>query len=1365
MSLFKSPKLWTPSGNRTPPRILRRPDARGLVTPLLDTAPLGDEVDYSDLQILSSSRVYEENAPGEVRYFMYELASKTPVDEDYEHFFKAVRFLRITRVPRYLRQSIGNGPNAIFEQQRDLLSALRENDVLFTQVISRLPNTPLIFAWGVQAIGETPLQAQANADEAFAVLRFQVEGVYQQLKYVPITLQEGEALTLAQTQWNNIAMARGRPVPAGTTGGANALLDGNRTDVESTNNQLESFIRGMADKSFLLTLTTVPINPIDMSRAWRNISEKLSAVRSDQEGSRSFSASVAIPLAMGSVLGRTEGDGHTTGTGLGDTTTHGTNESLADSTSTSHTQGVSHSDAVGHTLGTSQANSITHGQSLSDAINQGTTLGDAINRQTSDAVSISQGASIAESQQQGISESVGTSASESVGEAQSVQRGESATVSASRSLGESASQAYSWNTSRADASSINVGQSEGFSRSFADSLNQSFSDSWSRSNTFHDSIGVGETWGVSSSLYEGLYQGSATTQQTAGFGRQLSVGENFGHTTGAATTETSGTNASRSVSEGLSHTLTQGVGGSDSLTRSATNTVGESHSQSVSQSDTLSRTNTIGQSHTTGLSRSEGITAGRNIGESLTTAEALGRSSSLAQNVGNTQAVGQSLANTDTQGASQSQTTTSTAGTSSSNTQGVGQTATRGISSAQAQALSSSDAFMTSMARSASTNTSFGVAPALGLITTKRIFDEGKRSLGDLIENQRKRYEEGLNGAWLYQLSLVCPDSETLAGGAGLLKSAFWGAGAAGPQPQPFHVVRITDPEEKERLLQHTRAYSTYRRRELQRDLIEPFHFSSFLTNGEGSSFSHPPILESIGLLAQHDSMPVFAQPSDRQDRDIYMGHIINGERDEVTNTRFSLDISELEHVLISGYTGSGKTTSLLRFISEAARVHKEIVIQDPSNTHQQIVKKVPAGILALDWKSDLRNVMTAIPPNEINERFKFFSMSKPHLGRFRFNILALPDPNISPSEWINTVADLFMTSYELGEFARSLVWEAINDLYNVNRLEDHTLLDAIYEGDELVRPAYILPALEENEIPHGGIGLDAAGNEVANVFTCPDLSRLVSMQHVAVWMISKIEFAGTQEGARLLGTNYRDRAQTSYRRLMALSPGADNLLGELFAADPDLNTKRSLTVKDLVDPDKGLVTVIEADGLDNANRTFVLSGILLAVWRYGQYHGDGVFNQNGEGPGTFVVMEESHEIFGSHAGDEGHETSNTRNSMFESIFRRARSLGMHLVAVTQNPSSLPISVTAACSTVITHSVLGEADRKTIMSLFNWVLGIGQHYREYRYLGEMQQGNALIRLNAINSFLDVAPVHIRVDPTENRRVTDDQLLRLTSRGN
>jgi energy-coupling factor transporter ATP-binding protein EcfA2 len=520
---------------------------------------------------------------------------------------------------------------------------------------------------------------------------------------------------------------------------------------------------------------------------------------------------------------------------------------------------------------------------------------------------------------------------------------------------------------------------------------------------------------------------------------------------------------------------------------------------------------------------------------------------------------------------------------------------------------------------------------------------------------------------------------------------------------------------------------------------------------------THPPTAEAVGLLAQVDSMPVFAMPADRQDRDLYLGHIINGERAQVTAQRFGIDIDETTHVLAAGTTGSGKTTMLKRLLVELAGQEREIVdVHDGEVTR----RTARAGALVIDWGAErtYRGLAHLVGP----DRFRLWDLADRRVGGFRFNLLSLPDENMDPMEWCGTVADLFMISYGLGEYARNIFFEIASDLYSANRLEPYVLRPEVVDGDGvLIRDAVILPAVAESELGEGTVAVDVDGVRVANVRTHPQLSRLVGLEHIAVVVAARIEEGATSAGRAMGGSAMQDRLQTVWRRIMNFAPGAP--LQPLVAADRSLSDMGGVRISDLVNPDQGWFSILEVDGLDQTNRRLILGGIVQSLFRWGQHLGGGGLDHHGKGPGTWLVLEEAHELFGENSAAEDREAASTRVAVWTTLYRRARQLGLHVVGAVQNPAEVPNSILGNCSTIISHQVQTEEDKRTIASLFNWMAAIGQHYRETRYLGEMAMGHCLVRLAPKSSYLQAAPVHVAIDPPVLPRISDELAVRLSGK--
>lgn len=886
-------------------------------------------------------------------------------------------------------------------------------------------------------------------------------------------------------------------------------------------------------------------------------------------------------------------------------------------------------------------------------------------------------------------------------------------------------------------------------------------DSSSFDTSSGSSSNVGGGFGVSGSQGSNTSAGSSYgANSSSSLSSGLTTGSSV--TSGSSLTDTTGTSAStggsQSTAAGASQSSAVGVSQSTAVGVSQSSAVGVSQSTAVG----VSQSSAVGVSQSTALGVSQSTSLGTTSTVGGSQSSAVGVSQSVADGVSNSVARSAS----DTAGQTMSRGATSGTnenwGSSTTSTRGTSDTATNGASNASSSNQAINDAYAVAMTRSAAHTGSLGAVPSFGVTTTKITENAGKRVLGDVIEAQMRRYLEGIeSGAFFYQLFLTCPDAATLAGGAGLMKSAFWGArssDATARLPQPFHVITDFDPAEAERLQTHAQLFTSYRKREPRTELIEPFLYSTYVTPYELAAFCHPPTAESVGLLAVHDSMPVLAMPADRAAREMTLGRIVNGERGAVSEQGFGVDVSELlSHVLISGVSGSGKTTTLMKLLFEASRVRRRLLRTRPGNPLPE-ERVIPAGILAIDWMRNLRALVQVVEP----ERFRFYSVARPELGEFRWNPLAVPSDDMDPADWLALQADNFVASMNLGEFGRALISEMLDDLYRANRLEDHVLRPEVRSPEgQILSDAIVLPALDPATLPPGAVQFDATGQQVANVYTYPALSRTVGMQHLAIAVLAKVEEAATPEGARLYGTAMRDRIQSLYRRVQYFLPGQK--LAEMLTFDPNLTSRVCLSVGDLVDPDRGLVSVLETDGLDMANRRLVIGSVLLAVYRFGLHYGEGTFDHRGDGPGTFVVLEEAHELLGERAEDEDVASASTRTALYSSLFRRARALGLRLIAVAQNPGDLDESITSNTSTVFIHRCYAKADRERAFSLLNWSNQIGQQQREYRYLGEMPTGYCIARLDARESWLESAPVQFLTDPAPISKLSDEDMLRWVQR--
>jgi len=1351
MSIFTGRRkgLYIPGSTATQ---LRGPDPRAMIATVPDSRPLPGEIDYDDLEIVSSWKEFDPQEPDSVKYMCYHIRQRLPHQSDTIEFYKAIRFIRLTRVPRYLKSAGAASGPGVFTQMRDVLVALREKNVLFCHLITKSPTLPLIFAYGVQATGATIDEAQLLTDDAYAALSVNLDGTYQQLEYKPLSAHEAQSITDYQSQWTHIAVARGRPVPQGASLGSSSMFDGNRTDVENTNNQLESFIRGMSDKSFMLSMVTVPMSAADLTLAWKNLADTTTKIKSEIRSTRGMAAGIALPLGMGAGLSHTGTDSHglTSTDTLGGSTSHqvstsdGTAHTLTDThstgTSQTTTSGLSHSDGSSSTdTGT---HTVTAGTSATDTTGHTATAG------TSEGTSSSHGTSATDTT--GHTDTTGSNSSVAVG--QNVSQASGVTTNQSVASGSTAS--ANWAEQSGHSASTGHTLTSGSSASDGHSTSSGYSTGVSTGGGVSQGGSVSSGGGVNGGIP--FLSGGQNTSTGYNSGDNQTVGNSAGHYQSGADSSQVGHSQSAANSSQYASQYSASQGGS--MANSVTNTasVGQSNTvttaNSLSHTDGISASQAVSASRATGLSDSMGSTHSTNASDAASTSRAAGQSSATA--AGSSHAAGTSTSN----GTSSSTAAGSSAGTSNSEATSV--SSQNGVSSGTAtnssQALA--DGWSAAMARQASQTASLGIVPTFTATVTHQHEDEAKRILADMLEAQVMRYVDGIEGgAFLYQMFLTTPDRETLVGAAALLKSAFWGGGSYNRRlTAPFHTTLIdSDPQEAARLLAHARAFSQYRRREPVAGLVEPHLYSTFVTTGEASCFCHPPVAEAPGIQTQTDSMPVLAMPSDREHKEIYLGHVVNGERGRESNIRFGVDVDELSHVLIQGVTGMGKTTTMLRLLEQLSKVQRQAPKDPlrPSPSSDRLAGPLRAGAVVLDWMCSARNLASVIEP----ARFRLYSVSNPKIGAFRFNPLQIPDTTMDPVEWSAAVADNLAVSFGLGDVGRSILAEILDTLYTADRLTDFVLRPAVIDEQTgaIIRPAIILPKVNRADLPADAIRTDSTGTEYANVYTCAQLSRLVGLPDMAVLVAVMQEEAATVDGARKQGIDQRNRINSVWRRIQQYAPG--HHMASMLAADPDWNTPVCLTVKDIIDPDAGLFTVIETDGLSFEARRVIVGSVMLAIYRYGMHNGAGCFNHNGAGPGTYLVLEEAHEILGSGGTEETTDSAKMRTNLYTSMFRRIRSTGMRLIAVTQNCSQIPSGVVGQTTTLFAHHTSDTADRNALFGLLNWLNTIGQQQREFRYLGEMPAGWAVVRLKAQTSYLQSAPIQVVIDPVPLDTVTDDDL--------
>ena len=121
-------------------------DIKNILHPTINTTP-GD-----DFRIIDSWAEYEDaSSPSErpLKYLCYELEAIDPVTEEVYRFYKALKFVRVARIPKSVKQS-----EALMDMHAQVLSALYSSNCNFVTVIGNVLKPvalgAFILIWGTR---------------------------------------------------------------------------------------------------------------------------------------------------------------------------------------------------------------------------------------------------------------------------------------------------------------------------------------------------------------------------------------------------------------------------------------------------------------------------------------------------------------------------------------------------------------------------------------------------------------------------------------------------------------------------------------------------------------------------------------------------------------------------------------------------------------------------------------------------------------------------------------------------------------------------------------------------------------------------------------------------------------------------------------------------------------------------------------------------------------------------------------------------------------------------------------------------------------------------------------------------------------
>lgn len=383
--------------------------------------PKQDSTPEDDFRIIQSWAEYDEKSskPPEERnlkYLCYELEVMNPDTGEITHFYKAIKFARVIRLPANAKQS-----TAFMDMQEQILAGVHERNYNMITIIANVIKPValgLLYLYGIQGVAESLEKAKEKAYYDFKGFVGMLQGTFRVLEIKCVEAQETEWLREKMYNMDYMTVVRGIPKAnkAGEDAG-NRGMGGSNINPDSQGT-LEEMITGMADYEYVIEVLSTPVY-LDTLTGWQRQSQKeMTAWYSQLQGTKSLSMNLSIPMMYMANASQSQG----------------WSKAYTDANSVSYAHGESYSQNVGQNYGVSQSETLgqSMGQSVSDSVTQSASSG------YGETVGRTQGVSNGQS----YTSSNGTSKGTSNGTSGTMTSGTSSSMGLGPSIGYSKS--YQW---------------------------------------------------------------------------------------------------------------------------------------------------------------------------------------------------------------------------------------------------------------------------------------------------------------------------------------------------------------------------------------------------------------------------------------------------------------------------------------------------------------------------------------------------------------------------------------------------------------------------------------------------------------------------------------------------------------------------------------------------------------------------------------------------------------------------------------------------------------------------------------------------------------------------------------------------------
>lgn len=793
------------------------------------------------------------------------------------------------------------------------------------------------------------------------------------------------------------------------------------------------------------------------------------------------------------------------------------------------------------------------------------------------------------------------------------------------------------------------------------------------------------------------YNFSIGVPMSMSLGRGTSSGQssNVGH----STNESMGSNWSEGTSTGTSHST--GVSTNDGTSES----FGSSSGTSSSTSQGTSSSTSTGSSESTSHSESSGSSnsGGANLGIQ---ALGIGGNYSHSENSSTSDGTSFGTSHSESSGSSQSTSTGTSTGTSqssgSSHSEGTSESwgESSGTSSSQGGSTSSGKGSSwgegVSQGTSQSWGQNMGLAPSFGISKSYQWIDKEVEYICELLNFQNGRLKSMTEGeGGFYVDCYISTNDATTKSAIDTLVATTW----INPNSKidVLHTLDL-DRVEQAKLALHMIAFSPCLEMATTPSGNRYYKYASILESSELSAYSNPPRITLGGIENSMYDIPCFRVPVNRQNKEIYIGHVMNGESyniDQarkygdgyVTDYKYCIGTDELHHAIFNGQSGSGKTVLVSRAVCG--------LYNNSFTTDNLTGEKKRHRILILDPKGEWRMMGQVVPKG----KFRFYSINDPYFHPLRMNVLRVPK-YIRASDYYNMIVEMFTSAYGLLDRAVAQIGSIIYDLYDKAGAFDNDYdITWAHERTKDITLEDVCKKLEEQK----EISLQKRDNHNVEALTTY-LTRLDA---------------------------YRKPKSKEY--IMFCNRGGmscDEVLG------------------------KDDVTVIESNGLNKSAQSFFFTLLISSIFKYAQGLGSKGFYGKSDQYETFIVLEEANTVLVG-AGDKD-SSAQLGIKRFSEVLDQGRSYGLFIWTITQTVSQMPISVLANSGLIFGGQSKNDKDMTAIIK----ALGrdpVRMDINITRFMPKMPVGVFICKISKGQSALEQEPVLVKVDPLKIEIPDNDEL--------